>query len=352
VGLFLCESRQNDASCFVHYVFFAANPVDLVHGRQTPENELIFQGDCANRLILVPVLAENLELEFRREKRKNMRFGKTVIKLLFSLAILNQSVQADDKSYSFGVLNQRSITLTAQYWNPILKYLGDKSGVRLQLKMGKTAPETSAMIGSSEFDFVYSNTIFTPANDPVGYRVIARPVESTIQGQVVTLSDSPIHTLKDLEGKEVGFPSLAGFVGYAVPMNAFLHAGIRVKPVFAGNPEGIIGQLKAGRVIAAGVNSRVMRDFSRRDGLKYRVLWSSEEYLNLPISAHPSVPQEKAKAVREALLGMAKEPAGLKILEASAALIKQGPPYGFVPAENREYENYRMFYKTTLVKGL
>lgn len=281
-----------------------------------------------------------------------MRFGKTIIKLFLSLALLSQGAQADENTYSFGVLNQRSITLTAQYWNPILKYLGDKSGVRLQLKMGKTAPETSAMICRSEFDFVYSNTIFTPANDPVGYRVVARPIDAAIKGQVVTLSDSPIYVLKDLEGKEVGFPSFTAFVGYAVPMNALLHAGISVKPVFAGNQEGIMGQLKAGRVIAAGVNSTVMRDFARRESIKYRVLWSSEEYLNLPISIHPSVPKEAAMAVRTALLNMAKDADGLKILEASAALIKQSPPFGFVSAEDQEYENYRKFYKTTLVKGL
>lgn len=280
-----------------------------------------------------------------------MRFVRAVAVFLL-LVLSGTGAAAEEKTYSFGVLNQRSIILTAQYWNPILKHVSDKSGARLQLKMGKTAPETSAMIGRSEFDFVYSNTIFTPANDPAGYRVFARPMEAAIQGQIVTLADSPVRSLKDLEGKEVGFPSLAAFVGYAVPMNALLHAGIAVKPVFAGNQEGIMGQLKAGRVIAAGVNSEVMHDFARREGVKYRVLWSSEDYLNLPISAHPSVPQEAAHAVREAFLNMARDPEGLKILEASAALIKQSPPLGFVPAEDREYENYRRFYRTTLVKGL
>jgi phosphonate transport system substrate-binding protein len=135
-------------------------------------------------------------------------------------------------------------------------------------------------------------------------------------------------------------------------MNALLQAGIQVKPVFAGNQEGIMGQLKAGRVIAAGVNSQVMRDFARRENVRYRVLWTSEDYLNLPISAHPSVPKEIVAAVREAFLNMARDPAGMKILETSAALIQQKPPYGFVPADDREYENYRSYYKTTLVKGL
>lgn len=281
-----------------------------------------------------------------------MRFTKIIIKMLLPLMFSALNVQAEDQAYSFGVLNQRSIVLTAQYWNPILKYVSSKSGVQLQLKMGKSAPETSAMIGRSEFDFVYSNTIFTPANDTVGYRVFARPIEKAIQGQIVVLAESPVQTLKDLDGREVGFPSLAAFVGYAVPMNALLKAGISVKPVFAGNQEGIMGQLKAGRVLAAGVNSEVMHDFALREGIKYRILWSSEDYLNLPISAHPSLPKEKVQAVRNAFLHMASDAEGLKILEDSAKLIKQGPPLGFVPAENREYENYRYYYRTTLVKGL
>lgn len=281
-----------------------------------------------------------------------MNLIRIILPLSLLLTLLMGAAQAEEKIYSFGVLNQRSVMLTAQYWNPILRYVSDKSGVRLQLKMGKTAPETSAMTGRGEFDFLYSNHIFTNANQPAGYRVIARPIEKAIQGQIVTLDDSPIHELKGLEGKEVGFPSPAAFVGYAVPMNRFLQSGISVKPVFAGNQEGIMGQLKAGRVIAAGVNSEVMDDFAQREHIKYRVLWASEGFLNLPVSAHPSVPLEKIAAVKAALVNMAKDPDGLKVLEASAALIKQSPPLGFVPAEDREYENYRHFYKTTQVKGL
>ena len=37
------------------------------------------------------------------------------------------------KAYSFNVLNQRSIALTAQYWNPILTHVSKKSGVPLEL---------------------------------------------------------------------------------------------------------------------------------------------------------------------------------------------------------------------------
>jgi phosphonate transport system substrate-binding protein len=104
-------------------------------------------------------------------------------------------------------------------------------------------------------------------------------------------------------------------------------------------------------VMAAGVNSQVMRDFAKREKLDYRVLWSSEEYLNIPLLAHPKVPREKVEAVREALLHMAHDPAGLQILTASAALIKLDPPYGFVAATESDYANSRTFFKHALVKS-
>ena len=263
--------------------------------------------------------------------------------------VMETSVAADNVR-SFGVLNQRSAVLTAQYWNPTLSYITHKTGVPLELKMGKSAPETSAMIGRSEFDYVYSNTIFTPANAPAGYKVISRPIEPSIQGQIVVPENSPIRTLKDLDGKEVGFPSTAAFVGYAVPMNALLLAGAKVTPVFAGNQEGIMGQMRAGQVMAAGVNSKVMRDYARRENYKYRVLWTSEDYFNLPISAHPRIPAKEVAAVREAFIRMADDPEGLKVLEATFAVLKQQPPYGFVTADNSNYQNYREYFKTTLVR--
>ena len=71
---------------------------------------------------------------------------------------------------------------------------------------------------------------------------------------------------------------------------------------------------------------------------------------NLPIAAHPRVPAKEVAAVREAFIRMADDPEGLKVLEASAAVLKQQPPYGFVTADNNNYQNYREYFKTTLVR--
>lgn len=61
--------------------------------------------------------------------------------ILAAAAMLHSPGAAAQKTYSFYVLNQRSIALTAQYWNPILTHVSKKSGVPLELKLTKTPQE-------------------------------------------------------------------------------------------------------------------------------------------------------------------------------------------------------------------
>ena len=128
-------------------------------------------------------------------------------------------------------------------------------------------------------------------------------------------------------------------------MDGLKRAGIEVKALFAGNQEGAMGQLRAGRAVAAGVNSQVMADYAKREAYGYRVLWASESYLNIPLAAHPRVPAAHVEALRKAFVAMSEDPAGQLVLRTSAALVKQSPPYGFVVASDSEYDNQRRVYR-------
>ena len=250
----------------------------------------------------------------------------------------------------FGVIVWRSPTLTAQFWNPIMRHVSDRSGVPLQLKVAPTGPDHTAMVRRGELHFLYSNHNFIKENEETGYRVFARPKGDAQSGEIVVLKDSPIRSLADLEGKEVVFPHTAAFLGYHLPMDSLLRKGIHVKPHFAGTQEGAMTQLKAGRTVAAGVNAEVMRAFAQRENIAYRVLWSSDKFLNLALSAHPSVPAETVKAVRQAFLKMADDPEGAKVLASSAEILKQTSPLAFIAAKDSEFANMRRFYRTALVK--
>ena len=257
---------------------------------------------------------------------------------------------AAPQAYAFNVLSQRSVALTAQYWNPILTYVSEKSGVPLTLRLAKTAKEGNAQAEKGAYDFLYTNHFFTPERDRLGYKVIARPAGPGIKSQIVVPADSPVKTLSDLNGKDVAFVSADGFTGYWLPMDALIEAKVKVNIVFTGNQEASSAQLQINKVAAAGVNSTIMARYGRRESFEYRALWTSEIFQDLCIMANPKVPADKTAAVKNALVGMLADPKGRKILEDGAELLKSQGQLGFVAAENRDYDNYRAFYKQTLVK--
>jgi len=247
--------------------------------------------------------------------------------------------------YYFSVLNQHSPILIAEYWNPILNYVSRKAGVELRLKIGKTAPETTELTVRGEAQFAFTNHLFSPDRARLGWKVIATTDAGSNRGQIVTSRDSPFRKLEDLRGLKVAFPSREAFLGHKVPMHALREAGIEVESVFAGNQEGAMGQLKLGRVAAAGVNDTVMETFAQREGFPYRIIWQSKPFAPLAVMVSPTVPEQTATAVRAALINMKKDPEGAAILKSVADVLKLEQPLGFIPASEADYQSYLDFYR-------
>lgn len=256
--------------------------------------------------------------------------------LVLALAALLAHGNEEPRTLIFGVLNQQSPARTAERWNPVLRYLSMITGLPMRLKMGSTVQETDAMMGRGEFDLVFTNHNFQRPYDGV-YKVIARWAGPPIFGVIAVNADSPVKTLKHLAGKRVAFPSKSAFVAYAVPMAALQSAGVRVEPVMAGTQEGALAQLKARQVDAVAVNSRFLTQYSAQQGQRFREIYTSEAYADLPVIAHPRLARADVDAIREALLGMRHDPRAAAIMEAG------GFP-GFQPATDRDYDNARRVY--------
>src|SRR5262245_10705948 len=122
-----------------------------------------------------------------------------VAAILTAVVAMHSPASAAEQRHAFYVLNQRSVALTAQYWNPIRSHVSKKSGVPLDLKMAKTAKEGNDNAERGEYDFIYTNHFFTPERDRLGFKVIARPAGPGIKAQIVVPQESPIQTLNDLD---------------------------------------------------------------------------------------------------------------------------------------------------------
>src|SRR3954464_15973223 len=116
---------------------------------------------------------------------------------LVAAAVMSAPLARADQALGFYVLNQRTIALAAQYWNPILTHVSKKSGVALDLKLAETAQEGNVNAEKGKYDFLYTNHFLPPARDRLGYKVVAPREGPGIRSEIVVPVAWPIRTLQD-----------------------------------------------------------------------------------------------------------------------------------------------------------
>ncbi|MFM2121277.1 MAG: hypothetical protein RL722_2745, partial [Pseudomonadota bacterium] len=210
--------------------------------------------------------------------------------------------------YHFSPVNQYGIELTAKYWNPIIDHVSSRSGVKLQLKIGRTSADTTAYVLANEVEFVFSNHLFSPERDHLGWRVFGRRDAPPIRSQIVVPADSPIQKLDQLANLVVSFPGPEATVAYKFSYAQLLGRNIPVQVVFGGNADGAMAQLTSGKVKATGTTSQLSEGWMKREGKALRVLWQSEPLLDLALMASRNVPDKDLQAVSRAFFEMARDP--------------------------------------------
>ena len=265
---------------------------------------------------------------------------------LLGATVLPTTALAQQPSYSFSPVPQYGIGLTAGYWNPILDYVSEKSGVKLNLKISRTSADTTAFVLAREVDFIFSNHLFSPERDSLGWKVFGRRQMPPLFSQIVVPADSPITDLAQLKGKEMAFAGPEAFLIYKVNYAHLLAKNIDVKVVFSGNVDAALAQLFSGKVAAAGGQSQLLEGYARRENRKFRVLWSSEAFQDLALMASSKVPEKDLKAVANAFFEMSKDPRGRDILHQGSKDVGLPVDAHFVAASAADYASYRRFFQT------
>lgn len=273
--------------------------------------------------------------------------GRVVLARLAVVFTVATPVQAQENGvYRFSPVNQYGIELTASYWNPIIDYVSTRSGVKLQLKIGRTSADTTAYVLANEVEFVFSNHLFSPERDHLGWKVFGRRATPPIRSQIVVLASSPITSLEQLANEPVAFPGPEATVAYKFSYANLLNKKIPVQVVFAGNMDGAFAQMASGKVKAVGTHTQLSSGWSQREDKPVRALWESEPLNDLALMASKNVVAKDLTAVSKAFLEMAKDPVGQKVLTSVSELVKLPPKTAFVPATGADYTAYRNFYQT------
>ena len=264
------------------------------------------------------------------------------IALASALPVVAQTPTA---TYRFSPVNQWDIAKTAAYWNPIVQYVEGKSGIKLELKIGRTSADTTSYVLAREVEFVFSNHLFSPERDQLGWKVFGRRNVPEIFGQIAVPADSPIRKLEELEGKTMVFAGPEAFIGYKVTYGQMLARGINVKVEFGGNQQAAFTQMFAGRAQATGSNSMLIEGYANREKKKFRVLWTSEGYHDLALMASSKVPEAHVRAVAKAFIEMHQDPAGRDILKQVSEGVGLSERAYFIPSTDADFDSYRRFYQ-------
>ncbi|MHB1591216.1 MAG: phosphate/phosphite/phosphonate ABC transporter substrate-binding protein [Sulfuricella sp.] len=201
-------------------------------------------------------------------------------------------------------------------YEPIMRYLERKlPGTHFQIETSKNFADYEAKLAAQHFHFSLSNPYQTIFSLEHGYRVIAKmtPGEE-FRGLIVARIDKNLHSVRDLSGKTLCFPSATAVAATMLPL-LFLHdQGLDVKKDiqirYVGSLSSSLLTADTGDVAACGTSVRFWRTWSKENPDKAKqmqVLWETASLPHHAIIARNDIDPKLAQQVASILAGMDKD---------------------------------------------
>ena len=81
----------------------------------------------------------------------------SIYSILIIVYISFYYAEANDRVFTFGVVPQQASSVLAKAWNPILKEIGDRSGIKLKFATATNIPTFESRLKQGLYDFAYMN---------------------------------------------------------------------------------------------------------------------------------------------------------------------------------------------------
>lgn len=194
--------------------------------------------------------------------------------------------------YTFAVVPQYTPLTIHRRWRPFLDELSRQTGVRYELQIYDNFNHFIKDLKQGQPDFTYLAPYhLVLARRAQGYIPLLRDADTNLQGIIVVPKDSPLQDIKELDGKQIDFPSPNAFAA-SLYLRAYLHEQehIRFTPRYLGNHDNVYRHVVGGFSEAGGgVNTTLARQPA---GLKarLRVIYRVPAVASHPIAVHPRVP--------------------------------------------------------------
>lgn len=217
---------------------------------------------------------------------------------------------------TFGVVPQQAASKLARLWTPILEYLSDRCGYKLQFKTAPNIPSFEKRVAAGEYDIAYMNPYhYTVFHRSLGYQAIAKQKDKNIQGIIVVRQESPLHNLSELTGKTLAFPAPAAFAASILPRAYLKKNGITITPKYVSSHDSVYMTIAKKLYPAGGGIMRTFNNMNSTTRDQLRILWTSQPYTPHAIATHPRIPMKVIQKMTQAMQNMQNDPQGQKLLQ-------------------------------------
>ena len=233
--------------------------------------------------------------------------------LLFAATV---AVAQEKKVYILAVVPQFTPSEVHRNWSPIVEKLSRATGRQIEIKIYPSIQKFETAFLNGEIDLVFMNPYHAVmAKRAQGYIPLVRDDANRLIGILLVQRDSPLISIKELNGKALAFPAPNSFAA-SLYMRALLaeQEKISITPLYLKTHSNVYRHVIMGEAVAgAGVNNTLKREPPEVQA-QLRLLFETPGVPSHPVVAHPRVPEGLRQTVTNTLLEMQNDPTGQKLL--------------------------------------
>jgi phosphonate transport system substrate-binding protein len=224
--------------------------------------------------------------------------------------------QLSTKVYTFDVVPQFPAAKIYTTWSPLLQRIGQDAGLCFDLRVSASIPEFEQKFLKGESDFVFLNPYHAVlAYQKKKYQPLLADAQDLLTGILVVRSDNPIKNLHDLKGKNITFPAPNSFAASLLIRAELAKQKIDINPVFVKTHSNVYRSVINKDALAGGGVNNTLDNEAHEVRQQLRVLYETPAYTPHPVATHPTVTSEVRDRFFKAMVKLAQDEEGQKLLD-------------------------------------
>lgn len=269
-----------------------------------------------------------------------------IVSVLFFQIALNAD-QISKKKITLGFMPYMSPSKLIQKYTPLAEYLSKKLHTKVSIEIAKDYTTHLDNVAHDKYDiaflggspYIYEADKFHKKNLLVRYEFNGKP---TFRSVIFVSKNSPIKTLKELDGKRIALGNKKSTLSSEVPMYMIMQAGIdinKTKFSFLNNHENVLLGVLFGDFDGGAIAEEIFLEHQKR-GL--RAIAYSDELSTHVFLASDKMNKHDQEAVKKALLALKGNDKDNVLKSISKNLT------GFVPVKDSDYNLLRGILKVAI----